>query len=113
MPKLSEAASSRHLKAAFDHHLSQTREHVSRLESIFNELGEKASGETCEAMKGLIKEGELFVKAEGSPEVKDAGLIGFCSTRRTLRNGWVWHRAGFGAAAWSSPDRGHPAEDAG
>jgi ferritin-like metal-binding protein YciE len=73
---MAEAASSQDLKSAFDHHLDQTREHVSRLKEIFGEIGEKSSSETCEAMKGLIKEGEALLKAEGDPDVRDAGLIG-------------------------------------
>ncbi len=76
LPKMAEAASSNELKSAFSHHLEQTREHVSRLEHIFQQIGEKSSGETCEAMKGLIKEGEILVKAEGDPDVRDAGLVG-------------------------------------
>jgi len=73
LPKMAEAASSRELKSAFEHHLDQTREHVSRLKDVFGEIGEKASGETCEAMKGLIKEGEILLNAEGNPDVRDAG----------------------------------------
>jgi ferritin-like metal-binding protein YciE len=76
LPKMAEAANSNELKAAFKHHLEQTRGHVSRLENIFREIGEKATGETCEAMKGLIKEGEVLIKAEGPAGVRDAGLIG-------------------------------------
>ena len=76
LPKMAEAAASQELASAFKHHLEETRGHVSRLESIFNQIGEKSSGETCEAMKGLIKEGEILVKAEGDPDVRDAGLIG-------------------------------------
>src|SRR5260370_36448526 len=76
LPKMAEAATSHELKSAFEHHLEETREHVSRLEDIFQQIGEKSSGETCEAMKGLIKEGEILVKAEGNPDVRDAGLIG-------------------------------------
>jgi ferritin-like metal-binding protein YciE len=76
LPKLSKAATSSDLKSAFDHHLRQTQEHVSRLETVFRDLGEKATGETCEAMKGLIKEGENFVEAKGNMDVRDAGLIG-------------------------------------
>ena len=76
LPKMSEAATSTDLKSAFDHHLRQTQEHVSRLKSIFSHLGEKPTGETCEAMKGLIKEGESFVQAKGNMDVRDAGLIG-------------------------------------
>jgi ferritin-like metal-binding protein YciE len=76
LPKMAEAASSNQLKSAFRHHLEETRQHVSRLERIFQQIGEKSSGETCEAMKGLIKEGGILVKAEGDPDVRDAGLIG-------------------------------------
>jgi ferritin-like metal-binding protein YciE len=76
LPKMAEAASSKELKAAFEHHLEQTRGHVSRLEKIFQEISEKATGETCEAMKGLIKEGEVLMKAEGPADIRDAGLIG-------------------------------------
>jgi ferritin-like metal-binding protein YciE len=76
LPKMTEAASSQELKSAFEHHLQQTYEHVSRLKDIFGDIGEKSSGEACEAMKGLIKEGEILLKAEGDPDVRDAGLIG-------------------------------------
>jgi ferritin-like metal-binding protein YciE len=76
LQKMAEAAASQELASAFEHHLEETRGHVSRLESIFNQIGEKSSGETCEAMRGLIKEGEILVKAEGDPDVRDAGLIG-------------------------------------
>ena len=76
LPKMAGAATSHELKSAFEHHLEETREHVSRLENIFQQIAEESSGETCEAMKGLIKEGEILLKAEGDPDVRDAGLIG-------------------------------------
>lgn len=76
LPKMADAASSKELKDAFNHHLKETETHVSRLDGIFRNLSEKAAGETCEAMKGLVKEGEGFVHAKGQPEVRDAGLIG-------------------------------------
>lgn len=76
LPKMADAASAPELKDAFATHLDQTRTHVARLESLFERLGEDPSGETCEAMKGLIREGENYVKAGGSDEVRDAGLIG-------------------------------------
>ena len=76
LPKMAEAATSQELKSAFQHHLEETRGHVSRLDRIFQQISEKSAGETCEAMKGLIKEGETLVKAEGNPDVRDAGLIG-------------------------------------
>src|ERR1700756_5893140 len=76
LPKMAEAASSTELKNAFNHHLEETRKHVTRLDKVFENLAEKASGETCEAMKGLVTEGEQFIKAKGQPDVRDAGLIG-------------------------------------
>ena len=76
LPKMAEAASSRELKSAFSHHLKETEQHVSRLDGIFKHLEEKATGEACEAMKGLVKEGEEFIHAKGQPDVRDAGLIG-------------------------------------
>ncbi len=75
LPKMAEAATSLDLKSGFNHHLRQTREHVMRLERIFSALGERPEGETCQGMKGLIKEGEEMAKANGEPEVIDAGLI--------------------------------------
>ena len=76
LPKMADAATSPQLKAAFSNHLEETRLHAQRLERIFQTLGEKPSGETCAAMKGLISEGEDYVKAGGDDNVRDAGLIG-------------------------------------
>ena len=53
-----------------------TEGHVTRLEEIFEALGDEPSGETCKAMQGLIAEGEEYVKAGGDRDVRDAGLIG-------------------------------------
>lgn len=75
MPQMIEAAMTHELKEAFAHHLHETNVHVSRLEEIFKTLDEKATGETCEAMKGLLAEAELFIEAVGNHEVIDAGLI--------------------------------------
>jgi ferritin-like metal-binding protein YciE len=76
LPKMAEAANSSQLRDAFTAHLGETKGHVSRLEQIFDALGEKPSGETCKAMEGLIAEGENYVKAGGDKDVRDAGLIG-------------------------------------
>ncbi len=75
LPKMADAANSPELKNAFREHLTQTRQHVDRIEQIFKKIGEKPKGETCEGMKGLIKEGESMIKMKGEPEVIDAGLI--------------------------------------
>jgi ferritin-like metal-binding protein YciE len=76
LPKMADATSSTELKQAFTHHLEETKKHVTRLDGVFKHLNEDPKGETCEAMKGLVKEGEEFIHAKGKPEVRDAGLIG-------------------------------------
>src|SRR5436309_2064589 len=75
LPKMADAASSPELKNAFREHLNQTRQHVDRLEQVFRKLDESPKGQTCEGMKGLVKEGEEMIKMKGEPEVIDAGLI--------------------------------------
>jgi ferritin-like metal-binding protein YciE len=75
LPKMASAASHDELRQAFEHHLQETRDHVSRLDDIFGELGRQPGGEICEAMLGLVKEGEEIIAAQGDASVKDAGLI--------------------------------------
>lgn len=75
LPKMERAASHETLKAAFRQHLEETRSHVERLERICNELGISATGEHCEAMEGLITEGEELINAPGDPDTRDAALI--------------------------------------
>ena len=76
LPKMAQAASNDELRQAFEHHLQETQDHVRRLDDIYGELGLSPSGEKCEAMEGLIAEGEELIQAEGDPNVKDAALIG-------------------------------------
>jgi ferritin-like metal-binding protein YciE len=75
LPKMRDAATSSELKNAFDMHLEKTRGHVRRLENVFSQLGIASERQTCPAMKGLIKEGQEMIDAEGDPMVKDAALI--------------------------------------
>jgi ferritin-like metal-binding protein YciE len=75
LPKMAAASSHEELRDAFEHHLEETRGHVSRLERIFSDLGIAAGGERCEGMAGLIKEGEEVLAMQGDPAVIDAALI--------------------------------------
>jgi ferritin-like metal-binding protein YciE len=75
LPKMADAAHSPALKAAFQQHLRETQGQVTRLEHVFQTVGHRAKAETCQAMKGLLEEGEEVVKAAGNPDVKDAALI--------------------------------------
>ena len=75
LPKMAKKASAPELKRAFQEHLKQTEGHVNRLEKIFKSLGEKPTGKTCKAMKGLIEEGSEMLEEDGPESVIDAGII--------------------------------------
>src|SRR5580704_7063822 len=76
LPKMAKAATSSELRSGFEEHLEQTKGHVQRLEQIFNEMGEKASGKKCKGMEGLVEEGkEMIQEGELEGDVLDAGLI--------------------------------------
>jgi ferritin-like metal-binding protein YciE len=75
LPKMAAAAHNPALKSAFEQHLQQTQNHVSRLEQVFKGLGKSAQTKTCEAMKGLVDEGSEVISGKGDPDVKDAALI--------------------------------------
>lgn len=75
LPKLIEKAQQPQLKSALQEHLQVTRGQIRRLDTIFQRLNEKATGETCKGMKGVIKEGDDMVGRDGNPSVIDAGII--------------------------------------
>ena len=75
LPRMAKASSNEQLAAAFEEHTEQTREHVARLEEIFENLEEKPKGKVCKAMKGLIEEGKEAMEEDAEPEVMDAALI--------------------------------------
>ena len=75
IPKMAKAATSEDLRAGFEEHLEQTKEHVARLERIFKALGESPKGKTCKGMQGLISEGSEMIEKDSEPEMLDAGLI--------------------------------------
>ena len=77
LPKMAKGAADDQLRTAFEEHLRETSEHVSRLEQIFEQLGEKATGKKCMGMEGLVKEGsEMLKDSDFEEQVKDAGIIG-------------------------------------
>jgi len=76
LPKMQEAATSPQLKNAFAQHCRQTQEHVTRLEQVFEIVGEPADPTKCPAMAGIVSEGEHIIDDtdEGSAH-RDVGLI--------------------------------------
>ena len=75
LPKLAQSATSKELRTAFQKHLKETRTHLTRIDQALRALGEKPSSETCEAMKGLLKEGEKHMKRAPAGALRDAVLI--------------------------------------
>lgn len=76
LPKMQEAATSSELSEAIGAHLAETKVHVTRLEQVFELLGEKAQAKKCDAMEGLSKEGENIIEStEAGTATRDVGII--------------------------------------
>ena len=75
LAKMAKAAQSEDLRAAFQKHETETEEHVARLEKVFEEIDETPRGKTCDAIMGIIEEGQEVMKEfKGAPAL-DAGLL--------------------------------------
>lgn len=75
LPKMAKAASSSELRTGFEQHLKETQNQVTRLEQVCQEVGCKTGSNTCEAMKGLVSEGEEIMGLGLDKDAQDAGLI--------------------------------------
>jgi len=76
LPKMRKAATTEELQTAIGEHLAQTEEHVSRLEQVFELFGKKVQAKKCDAMEGLIKEGDSIVEeTEEGSMTRDAAII--------------------------------------
>ena len=76
LPRLAKAASDPKLREAFMHHREETEQQVDRLRQVFEILGKRAQGKTCEAINGLMEESEALLEMAPQPSpVRDAGLI--------------------------------------
>jgi ferritin-like metal-binding protein YciE len=76
LPKMQKAATSEQLATAFEQHLVMTKEQVTRLEQVFETIGEKVGSKKCEAIEGLIKEAEGIIEdTEQGTATRDVGLI--------------------------------------
>jgi ferritin-like metal-binding protein YciE len=75
LPKMAKAAQSQDLRAAFEKHETETEGHIARLEQVFQEIDETPRGKTCDAIMGIIDEGQEVAKEfKGAPAL-DAGLL--------------------------------------
>jgi len=74
LPDMIEKAGNPELRGGFEHHLEETRGHVTRLEQVFGEIGESAKGTTCPAIDGIIKEANEVAGEIADKDVLDAAL---------------------------------------
>jgi ferritin-like metal-binding protein YciE len=75
LPKMKRAAQSDALKLAFDKHMQETEGQIERLQQVFEILGKRAQGKTCDAIEGIIAEGEEIMEEFKDTAALDAGLI--------------------------------------
>jgi ferritin-like metal-binding protein YciE len=75
LPKLAKAATHDDLREAFEMHLEETQEQITRLEEVFEALGEKVKSKACPGMAGIIEEGGDILKEDADGAVLDAALI--------------------------------------
>jgi ferritin-like metal-binding protein YciE len=75
LPKVAAAAQSDELRKALDEHLAQTRNHVARLEEVFQTIRPSVPDEHCKGMEGLLSEGAKVIQSDGDGAARDAALI--------------------------------------
>lgn len=75
LPKMKKGAQAQELKDAFELHREQTEGQIERLQKVFEILGKRAQGKTCEAIEGIIEEGEEILEEYKGSDALDAGLI--------------------------------------
>ncbi len=75
LPRMAKAAESEELRKAFETHREETQGQIERLEQVFEMLGKRASGTTCEAINGILEEGEGVMEDFGESEALDAGIL--------------------------------------
>jgi ferritin-like metal-binding protein YciE len=76
LPRMRDNATTSELQSAIKEHTAQTEEHVSRLEQVFKILGVEAEGKKCDAIAGIVKEGESIVEeTEDGSLTRDVGIV--------------------------------------
>lgn len=75
LPKMAKAAQNEKLKEALMHHRDESQHHVERLQQVFEQIGKRARGQTCEALNGIVEEGEEVIEQFEAGPVRDAGIV--------------------------------------
>ena len=101
LPELRNRVVVDELQQAIDKYIDETKEHINRLENVFNNLNLTAGGEKCEAMEGLINETVHLAERSADSEVLDAGII------TSLQRINHYEMAGYGSACAFAKELGH------
>src|SRR6218665_2536045 len=75
LPKMAKNATAPELKEALENHLEETEGQIQKGEEVFDIIGKKPVAKKCEAMAGLVKEGEEIMKDTEKGPMRDAGII--------------------------------------
>ncbi len=75
LPRMARGARSPELKAAFEKHRDETEGQIERLQQVFDIIGKRAMGKTCDAIEGILAEGDEILEEYKDTEALDAGLI--------------------------------------
>jgi ferritin-like metal-binding protein YciE len=89
---LAKAAQHRKLQAAFEKHHAETETHVSRLEQVFSAIDAKPQGKTCDAILGIVEEGQEIMKEYKDSPALDAGLPVLHRRSQATRNSILGQR---------------------
>src|SRR5437870_799713 len=74
-PTSQKKSSDERLQEAFTTHHDEAQEHVARLERIFEAIGKKPRDKTCDAIRGIIAEGEEVIGEAKGSALRDAGML--------------------------------------
>jgi len=75
LPKMAKAAENQELRQALTHHREETQAQVDRLQQVFDHLGKRARGQTCEALNGIVEEGDEVIEEFDKGVVRDTGIL--------------------------------------
>ncbi|HET6184723.1 MAG TPA: ferritin-like domain-containing protein [Acetobacteraceae bacterium] len=75
LPKMAKAAQNEELKQGLMQHREETQHQVERLQQVFEQIGKRARGQTCEALNGIVEEGEEVIEEFEAGPVRDAGIL--------------------------------------
>lgn len=75
LPKMAKAAENEDLKQGLMQHREETQHQIERLQHVFEQIGKRARGQTCEALNGIVEEGEEVIEQFEAGPVRDAGIL--------------------------------------